>query len=119
MDIEGIIVNKVAFSNGIGSQSGEPWKKASYILNINGGSIVFDVMDGRDGRIAKVDALIGKKCVMHMNMNAQMYKGRYYNSITSWGGHEIKTEAQASETGETVAAAIPEAPAPDVDNLAY
>ena len=90
MDIEGIIVNKVAESSGIGANSGEPWKKASYILNINGGSIVFDVMDGRDGRIAKVDALIGKNCCMHMNMNAQMYKGRYYNSITSWGGHEIR-----------------------------
>ena len=119
MDIEGIIVNKVAEISGIGSQSGEPWKKASYILNINGGSIVFDVMDGRDGRIARVDALIGKKCVMHMNMNAQMYNGRYYNSITSWGGHEIKQDAQASETDATVAPAIPEAPAPDIDNLPY
>ena len=118
MDIEGIIV-KVAESCGIDSQSGEPWKKASYILNINGGSIVFDVMDGRDGRIAKVDALIGKNCCMHLNINAQMYKGRYYNSITSWGGHEIKTEAQASETAATVAPAIPEAPAPDIDNLSY
>lgn len=120
MDIEGIIVNKVAEKSGIGAQSGEPWKRATYILNINGGSIVFDAVDGKDGRIARIDALIGKKCLMHLNMDAQLYNGRYYNNITSWGGHEIKTDAQATDTA---ASAVPEAPAsapaPDIDNLPY
>lgn len=93
MEIQGIITNKVAEVSGISKTSGEPWKIASYLVNVtepaNSGTMVIDVKDGNNGRIAKLNLQNGHKYTLWLNFEAPKYNDRYFSKIVCWSAREV------------------------------
>ena len=113
MEIQGIIVNKTNDTCGISKSSGEPWRIASYLVNLsnNSGSLVFDVRDGREGRIEKLNLQVGHKYNLRISFEANFYNGRWFNKIICFAAQEVSL---TSEDAETVASS--KAPAPQQNN---
>lgn len=101
MEIEGVIIKKVAESSGTSKKTGEPWKSASYTVNItnpaNSGSLVFDVKDGRKNRIAELNLQPGKAYKLYLNFELNEYNGKCYNRIVCWGARELANIIQSPE----------------------
>lgn len=92
MEIEGIIIQKVAVNTGI-SKTGEPWRSATYTCNItspaNSGSFVFDVKDGRNNRIDSLNLQPGKAYKLYIGFELNEYNGKFYNRIVCWGARDL------------------------------
>lgn len=93
MEIEALVTSKVAEASGISKTSGEPWKIVSYLITItdpsNSGTMVIDVKDGNNGRIAKLNLQIGHKYKLYLNFETPRFNNRYFSKIVCWGAHEI------------------------------
>ena len=113
MEIQGIITAIAGVQKGTSAQTGNEWKTASYVVNIvnptNSGSMVVDVKDGRDGRIAKLNLQVGKFYKLYIAFETNQWNGKYYNRIVCWGAREQSMTAEDAENIES-------APAPQQNN---
>lgn len=101
MEIQGILVKKVAEREGVSQRNGQPWKIGEYLLEIPGQyprHIAFRVSDGQVGRLARFDSLIGKMVTVSFDIDAREYEGKWFNDITAWGVMEYidQTTRQAN-----------------------
>lgn len=117
MDIQGILISKLAEVNGISKNTGEPWKRATYYMKLAGSdTFVFDTLDGKKGNIAELDSWIGKKVVLHIGVQMELYNGKYFNRKTYFGGHIVEddkaTTGQANDAPAPEPTPATEAPAP-------
>lgn len=90
MEIEGIIKQVLPVREGV-SQNGA-WKTASYVIETEERyprRMVFDVRDGRDGRIARLNIQEGKRMRVSFDIDAHEYQGRWFNEITAWGAKDL------------------------------
>lgn len=113
MEIEGVIEKKVAENSGVSATTGQPWKTASYKVNItspvNSGSMVFEVKDGMNGRIANLNLQPGKAYKLYIGFEVNEYKDKLYNRIVCWGARDLANIIQAPEP----------APAPGPEDIPY
>lgn len=105
MEIQGIITAIAGVQKGTSAQTGNEWKTASYVVNIvnptNSGSMVIDVKDGRDGRIAKLNLQVGKLYKLYIAFETNQWNGKYYNRIVCWGAREQSMTAEDAESIES------------------
>lgn len=101
MEIQGIITAIAGVQKGTSAQTGNEWKTASYVVNIvnptNSGSMVIDVKDGRDGRIAKLNLQVGKLYKLYIAFETNQWNGKYYNRIVCWGAREQSMTTEDAE----------------------
>ena len=94
MEIQGILVKKVAEREGVSQRNGQPWKIAEYLVEVPGQfprHINFRVSDGNVGRLARFESLIGKMVTVSFDIDAREYEGKWFNDITAWGIMEYIT----------------------------
>lgn len=112
MEIQGIITAIAGVQKGTSAQTGNEWKTASYVVNIvnptNSGSMVIDVKDGRDGRIAKLNLQVGKLYKLYIAFETNQWNGKYYNRIVCWGAREQSMTAEDAENFESTGAPAPQ-----------
>lgn len=98
MEIEGIIIKNVDVKSGI-SKTGEAWRVATYTANItspaNSGSIMFEVKDGRNGRIDTLNLQPGHAYKLYINFELNEYNGKNYNRIVCWGARDLANISEA------------------------
>lgn len=104
MEFEGIIIEQLETAKGTNKETGEPWQRNRYVAESeerNPQAIVFDVWDGRDGRIARLNLEKGKKYKLFMSFEARKSKeGKWFNAITVWNARPIDdNEKGESENG--------------------
>ena len=87
MEIEGKIIEVLPVRTGISKTTSEPWRIASYVLETverYPQRVVFEVSDGRDNRISRLNIQEGKTYKVFMSMDASKYEGKWYNRITAY-----------------------------------
>jgi hypothetical protein len=90
MEIEGMIIRELPIRQG--STERGPWKVASYVLETLESyprRICFDVMDGSEGRIARLNIKAGKRMKIYFDINAHESQGRWFNSIRAFDAKDI------------------------------
>ena len=94
MEIEGKIIAVLPERSGT-SQNG-PWKVAGYVIETQETypkRMFFEVRDGRDGRIARLNIQLGKIMRVWWDINAREYEGKWYNTITAYDAREVANSA--------------------------
>lgn len=88
-----------------GSSQRGAWKVASYVLKTEGNDphfITFDVFDGQDERIKRLDIQEGKRMTVYFDIRAHEYNGRWFNQIRAYDARDEKpaepAPAPAQET---------------------
>jgi len=92
MEFEGIIIENLGVREGSGKNGN--WKAAGYVAETeerNPQRIVFDVWDGRDGRIERFNLQVGKKYKLYLSFEASEHEGKWYNRISVWGARLIES----------------------------
>lgn len=87
MEIEGKIIKVLPIRTGISSKTNEPWRIASYVLETNERypqRMVFEVSDGRDNRITRLNIQEGKTYNVFFNFDGSEYDGKWYNRLSAW-----------------------------------
>ena len=93
MEFEGIIKQSLGVKSGT-SESGKEWKIASYVAETDEQypqRMVFDVWDGSDGRIARLNLEVDKKYKLYLGFEAKQYDGKWYNKISCWNARLIES----------------------------
>lgn len=97
MEFEGFIIEQLDTKTGTNAQTGAEWKRVSYVAQTEERSpqtVVFDVWDGRDGRIQRLHLQVGQKYKLFLNFDAKKNKdGKWFNSIQAWGARLMDNEA--------------------------
>lgn len=78
--------------SGTSNRTGEPWRIASYVLETEERypqRIMFEVSDGSQGRIARMNLLEGKRYKVFLSFEASEYEGKWYNRISAYEAREI------------------------------
>lgn len=94
MEIEGKIIAVLPERSGT-SQNG-PWKVAGYVIETQETypkRMFFEVRDGRDGRIARLNIQLGKIMRVWWDINVREYEGKWYNTITAYDAREVANSA--------------------------
>lgn len=93
MEFEGIIIEQLDTKTGTNPTTGIEWKRVSYVAQTEERSpqtVVFDVWDGRDGRIQRLHLQAGMKYRLFLSFEAKKNKdGKWFNSISAWGARII------------------------------
>ena len=100
MEIEVLIKEQVEDLKGTNGEGGYAWHKVAYLaepIDKTRQLILFDLWDGRDGRIARLNIQPGKKYRVNIDFDAQMYKGKWFNKITAWNARLIQEEDEKAE----------------------
>lgn len=87
MEITGIIKHVLPERTGTSTKTGEPWRIASYVLETverYPQRMVFEVSDGRDNRITRLNIQEGKTYTVFFGFDASEYDGKWYNRITAY-----------------------------------
>lgn len=95
MEIQGIIKHVLPVREGVSANGA--WKTASYVIETEERyprRLVFDVRDGREGRIARLKIQEGKRMKVWFDVDANEYQGRWYNNITAWDAREVEDSQQ-------------------------
>ncbi len=111
MEITGFIKHVLPVREGVSANGA--WKTASYVIETEERyprRMVFDVRDGRDGRIARLDIKEGKRMKVWYDIDASEYNGRWYNNVTAWDAREV-----AQPAGDTAGTEAPIAPSADAE----
>lgn len=90
MEIQGKIIQ--VLPERTGTSANGAWRMASYVLETieqYPRHMVFDVHDGREGRIARLGISAGKTYKLWFNIDAREYEGRWYNSVVAWDAREV------------------------------
>ena len=117
MEIQGIIKHVLPVREGV-SQNGA-WKTASYVIETEERyprRMVFDVRDGRDGRIARLNIQEGKRMKVWFDVDASEYNGRWYNNVTAWDAREVESEKPVGEP-QVAGTAEPIEPSADAEQI--
>ena len=95
MEFEGIITEVLATRKGTNEKTGDPWELTSYVAETEERDpqrIVFDVWDGRDGRIARLNLTPGNKYKLFLSFEARKSnEGKWFNKISCWGARLIES----------------------------
>lgn len=98
MEFEGIIIEQLDTKTGTNAQTGAAWKRVSYVAETDerySQTLVFDVWDGRDGRIDRLNLQVGQKYRINLSFDAKKNKeGNWYNSISAYNARLINDETQ-------------------------
>lgn len=97
MEIEGIIKMELPVRSGVSAQTGKPWRIASYVLETISSypkRMVFDVMDGDENRIARLNIKAGRRMKIWFDIDAHEYQGRWYNQIRAFDACETGYQPQ-------------------------
>lgn len=108
MELKGILKEKLTERSGVSQQNGNPWRRAYYLLEtieMYPKKVYFEVRDGLTSRIAHFDTFIGKEVIIHFDINAHEFQGRWYNQIEAWGIKLAHPEEKEEEKKEDTAAA--------------
>lgn len=117
MEVTGILIKKTNERNGISQQSGMPWRKAEFLVEIPGQfpkHINFSVSDGQVGRIARFESLIGKNVTVNFDIDAHEWQGRWFNELNAWG---IMEYVDSTTRKENIAAAQAQKPETDAAGM--
>ena len=101
MEIEGKIIAVLPERSGT-SQNG-PWKVATYVIETKETyprKMVFEVRDGRDGRIARLNIQLGKTMRVWWDINAREYEGKWYNTVTAYDAREVADSSDNNDERE-------------------
>jgi len=102
MEIEGIITEVCPVKSGTSERG--PWKIAGYVLETMESfpkHIYFEVSDGVDHRIERLNISLGKRMVIYFEINARKFEGRWYNSIRAFDAKEIVPTGNYTTNGQT------------------
>lgn len=89
MEIEGFITEECPIK--IGTSERGLWKIAGYVLETMESfpkHIYFEVSDGMDNRIARLNIKKGKRMKIFFDINARKYDNRWFNSIRAFDAKE-------------------------------
>jgi hypothetical protein len=89
MEIEGFITEECPVKSGTSERG--PWKIAGYVLETMESfpkHIYFEVSDGMDNRIARLNIKKGKRMKIFFDINARKYEDRWFNSIRAFDAKE-------------------------------
>ena len=78
--------------SGTSNRTGEPWRIASYVLETEERypqRIMFEVSDGTQGRIARLNLQEGKVYKVFLRFDASEYDGKWYNRVSAYEAREI------------------------------
>ena len=92
MEIEGKLIKVLPERTGVSKTTGEPWRIASYVLEIPGyhpQKMMFEVSDGSQGRIAQLNLQLGQHYKIQFDIDAREDEGRWFNSVRAWGAKLI------------------------------
>ena len=93
MEFEGKIIEKLETKTGTNQVTGNTWKYTRYVAQNTlpqTTTIVFDVWDGRDGRIERLNLQVGKWYRLFLSFEAKKNKeGKWFNSISAWSAREV------------------------------
>jgi hypothetical protein len=92
MEIRGIIKKVLPERSGTSNRTGEPWRIASYVLETEERypqRIMFEVSDGTQGRIARLNLQEGKVYKVFLSFDTSEYDGKVYNRISAYEAREI------------------------------
>ena len=92
MEIRGIIKKVLPERSGTSNRTGEPWRIASYVLETEERCpqrIMFEVSDGTQGRIARLNLQEGKIYKVFINFDASEYDGKWSNRVSAYEAREI------------------------------
>lgn len=94
MEITGTIYAVLPEREGDGKNG--KWKCASYVLLTDGSSphyFAFDVFDGAEGRIKRLNIQQGKRMTVYFDVVAHEYNGRWFNQVRAYDAREkVKSE---------------------------
>ena len=92
MEIDVIIREKIDERQGVSARTNEQYHVVTFLGETEEYSpqrIVFEVWDGRDGRIARLNIQAGKKYKLFLNFEARQHEGKWYNQIRAWNARAI------------------------------
>lgn len=93
MEITGKIYAVLPEREGEG-QNGK-WRMASYVLQTEGTYpfyFAFDVSDGMDGRIKRLNIQQGKRMTIYFDIRAHEHDGRWYNQVRAYDAREVAAD---------------------------
>lgn len=94
MEIEGTIFKVLPERTGESGFDGRQWRVASYIIETTEGGwpkkICFDVVDGANGRIDRLNIQEGKKMKVWLDIDAHEYQGRWFNQIRCYDARDVE-----------------------------
>lgn len=103
MEITGRIAFIQPVVTGVG-KTGEPWKKQTFVLmttDQNPKYFAFEIMDGRNGNIARYNIQMGKTYTVDFDIRAGEWQGKWYNHVQVWNVREVTDQAQQPEQQQT------------------
>ena len=103
MEITGFLSRKIETREGDSTYG--HWIRASYMIDTAGVEpyphrMMVEVKNGETGRIAKFDALMGKKVTVRFDIDAREYNGRWYNTISAYAIEEVIEEPKKEKKAE-------------------
>ena len=103
MEFEGTIIEQLDTQTGTNQVTGQQWKRVTYVAQsetMSQSTIVFDVWDGRDGRIERLNLQVGKRYRLNFDFSARKNRdGKWFNSISAWGARLVD-DLNAEANGE-------------------
>ena len=92
MEIEGKIIKALPVRSGISSKNNEPWRIATFVLETierYPQRMVFDVSDGRDNRITRLNIKEGGVYRIFFSLEVSEFEGKWYNRINAWDARAV------------------------------
>lgn len=93
MEIDVVIKEVVDTKQGVNETTGNEWKFVTYRGESDDRtqqSLIFEVWDGRDGRISRLNLEVGKKYRVFLDIEARKTKeGRWFNKLSAWNARLI------------------------------
>lgn len=109
MEIKGKVIEVLDTQQGV-SKSGKPWKKKEYVIETYDTyprKVCFAMMnDNAD----KYPLRNGQDVIVHFDINANEYNGRWYNSINGWKIEYINSDNTQPGTHQSASAADDDMP---------
>lgn len=93
MEVEGIIIEVLPVREGTSKVTGKPWRIAEYVLETleqYPKNILFQVSDGENGRIARLNIQQNARMRIHFDLSAtKSAEGRWFNKVTAYDARQI------------------------------
>ena len=91
MEITGIIIQALPMRSG--SNQNGIWRSQGFVLqtvDTYPQNFVFDVYDGKEGRLQRFNIQVGKQYTVFFTIRAHEHKGRWYNQVFTDDVREVK-----------------------------
>ena len=109
MEVTGIISNILPEENGVGKQSGKPWRTQTFVIKNNDGyqgqEQIYAFSIFGDEKIDKFNQYnkIGDNVKVSFNIDTNEYNGKYYTKLSAWSVFK-ENDAPTQNPGATPAA---------------